>query len=250
MREKQNKFTLIELLVVIAIIAILAAMLLPALSQARARGKDIQCTSNLKQLGTYMTMYVDSNNDVIPAGNCNVSYSQWFGKWQDMLMRLYSPSTEISNNNFLVKQGSLRIPIGPFACPASTAYDATKSTRHYAINDPKNINEGRGFASNRDGSCDMKITRIKRPSQRAAMFDTDQWAGSYPDPQACRREGSTAGSMVVSSARGIGEFRHGGRRAMNVCFADGHVEQRSRESIPQDYTDETNGYFWETEARD
>ena len=62
-------------------------------------------------------------------------------------------------------------------------------------------------------------------------------------------EGRSA-AVVVSSTSGIGEFRHGGRRAMNVCFADGHVEQRTRESIPQDYTDETNGYFWGTAARD
>lgn len=98
-------------------------------------------------------------------------------------MHLHAPNLEVTNYVYLIKLGSLRLPIGPFACPASAAYDPAKSTRHYAINDPKSINTGRGFASNRDGSCDMKITRIKRPSRRAAMFDTDQW-GSYPDPQA------------------------------------------------------------------
>ena len=64
---RKKRFTLIELLVVIAIIAILAAILLPALQSARQRAQSSRCTSNLKNLGSYCTMYINDNRNFWPA---------------------------------------------------------------------------------------------------------------------------------------------------------------------------------------
>ena len=75
---KKREFTLIELLVVIAIIAILAALLLPALNSAREKARSIQCVSNLKQLSTAQLMYADAD-----AGN-RIAYANAYDSEMDV----------------------------------------------------------------------------------------------------------------------------------------------------------------------
>lgn len=80
---RRSSFTLIELLVVIAIIAILAAMLLPALQQARERGKSIKCSGNIKQLCMANLMYSDGNRDFFIFSENYITNEYWAGTSTD-----------------------------------------------------------------------------------------------------------------------------------------------------------------------
>ena len=95
-RVRCSLFTLIELLVVIAIIAILAGMLLPALSNARKRARTVNCAANMKQIGLCAEFYGQDNDDFAPAGVIDVAPGSTLS-WEYYLSK-YSNKTGMSSS--------------------------------------------------------------------------------------------------------------------------------------------------------
>ena len=209
----KKQFTLIELLVVIAIIAILASMLLPALSKARTTAKRIACTSNEKQIGLGLALYADNYDSVIPSLYVKGGVNRY---WCSLISDL------IQNN-----QGYTNLVADAFHCPG----DNFNRTPWY-LNNVRFIKRWNdwesGYGINMTAysygvypgatGC-FKITKMKKISE--TLYAADQTVtkeiviGSYSSPNPAVRNS-------IDDNFGMPSTRHD--KMINGLYLDSHVK--------------------------
>ena len=215
-------FTLIELLVVISIIAVLAAMLLPALSRARNLAQEISCRSNLKQLGYYWFNYMDDNREyLLPVRlYSNASYvatSINFELWIEHMMMNYiirgskSDASTVSRRKVLLCPGDVN---------ARATYSSVKIFHSYGYN----AGIGGGYSPVSPATYLYKLGKGLPYQEKIPVFG-DTWAYyRLPGKESEWTYGMYAAYILYSYTRiNVGHFGAHGYK-MNTSFLDGHVE--------------------------
>ena len=213
----KRNFTLIELLVVIAIIAILAAMLLPALNQARERAKAIKCVSNIKQSGTALSLYANDFGSRLPG-----AAQQWGTSdrpWGDVLMRVcgYLGDVKVMQCPDVKYQSTAKIDDG------SMFWNTYGLVRSYVKSD--------GSEAHDSNYC-RSIAAVKNPSKLVIAADSVNPESKYDSCHANSYYSGGIGGVI---------FRHSYRAS--VLMADMHAEQVTPNQMP-DFRIPQTAYWW------
>ena len=236
-------FTLIELLVVIAIIAILAAMMLPAMSQAKEAGRRIVCISNLKQITVALTLYSQENgNRLIPAEFAERKGATSQEGWPAILYRCRYLPAEITDGYYKVPAGG-----GVYRCPSGlpSVYSSNPTSRSdpegakawpfvytsaprrfidcwYGINGTTGSPDIWPFTrvplDNRQVIINL-ASKVSQPSRMPAVFD---------------------GFWILNGKDERVNARHSKRSRTNIAFFDGHAASFDTFRLPSVKTTNEN----------
>ena len=217
-RKSQMGFTLVELLVVIAIIAILAALLLPVLSQAQLRAKRIQCLNNQRQMAMAAQIYTADNSALYPVAQYYDSVKNISWCWD---FTTYESSSRVVPG--LLWQGQMNPQIQQ--CPSFNGNANWYGDPYTGYNyNTSYIGHGQGEAIEQPA----KDSALRHPA-KTAIFGDGQYSGGadkfmrapWPD----ERNGGDSSDADDQRSPGTQGFRHSG--LSNATFCDGHAESLS-----------------------